>query len=86
MVEVKSEEKYLNLVGSMVNLQRLENGGIQATLLINPRGYPPKLEGEADDVWRERCGKVLEQVNAYNMLVWRGLRFDDVVVSQEVLE
>lgn len=85
MDDVKREDKYLNLVGSVVNMQRLENGGVQATILINPRGYPPKLEGETEEVWRERCGKLLEQVNAYNMLVWRGLRFDDVVVAQEVL-
>ena len=84
-VAPKPEPRYVNLVGTVLAMQRLENGGIDCRILIQPRPYPPKNDSESDENYRLRCKPVLDQVNAYNMLVWSGLRFDDVVLAQEVL-
>lgn len=83
--EVK-EPRFLNLSGTVVSMQRMENGGVNVNVIVLPRQYPPKGDGETDEQYRSRCKNIVEQINVYNALVYGGLRFDDVVIAQEVLE
>jgi hypothetical protein len=80
------EAKSIQLVGTIVGLQRLEGGAVKVDLLLLPHSYPPRLKDEKDEDYRSRIGPVLGSINQYNAIIQSGLRFDDILLVQEVLQ
>jgi hypothetical protein len=77
--------KSIQLVGTIVGLQRLEGGAVKVDLLLLPHNYPPRLKDEGDSEYKIRVEPVLAKINQYNAVIQGGLRFDDILIVQEVL-
>ena len=77
--------KYLNFRGVVLDVARMQDGGVKMEVILPPRVFPSRNDGESEEDYSKRIKPLLNEVNQYNMLLYRGLRLDDVIITQELM-